>query len=166
MRRPRTGGSTWRRRCVTPSARRADRRCPVERWAEVFRRPPPERAPDVDEDLYGGFVGNDDRRALDRLRGMGADELAETRTAFDDARLEELVFRYRARNFAQTLSDGERARGRRIAASGCTRATAAGSRSRRTSTASTRWRSRPTSAGGRSSSALVDYAGQIAPPRD
>jgi exodeoxyribonuclease-1 len=26
-------------------------------------------APDVDEDLYGGFVGNDDRRTLQRLRG-------------------------------------------------------------------------------------------------
>ena len=83
---------------------------PLERWAEVFKRPPPERAPDVDEDLYGGFVGNDDRRKLDRLRRMGAGKLAEARTAFDDARLEELVFRYRARNFPQTLSDDEQAR--------------------------------------------------------
>ncbi len=83
---------------------------PRERWAEVFARPKPEHAPDVDEDLYGGFLGNDDRRALDRLRGMAADKLAATRTGFGDARLEELVFRYRARNFAQTLSEGERAR--------------------------------------------------------
>ena len=29
-----------------------------------------ERATDVDEDLYGGFVGNDDRRTLQRLRAL------------------------------------------------------------------------------------------------
>jgi exodeoxyribonuclease I len=83
---------------------------PRERWVQVFARPVPEHAPDVDEDLYSGFVGNSDRRALERLRRMGGDELASARTGFDDARLAELVFRYRARNFAQTLSEAERAR--------------------------------------------------------
>ena len=78
-------------------------------WSEVFARPAPERAADVDEDLYGGFVGNTDRRTLDRLRGLGPDKLAQA-VAFDDARLEELLFRYRARNYAQTLSDDELAR--------------------------------------------------------
>ena len=81
-----------------------------ERWAEVFARPKPDHAPDVDEDLYGGFIGNNDRRALNRLRGMSADKLASARTGFDDARLEELVFRYRTRNFPQTLSEAEQAR--------------------------------------------------------
>jgi len=83
---------------------------PRECWAEVFARPKPEHAPDVDEDLYGGFVGNSDRLALERLRRMSADSLAAARTGFDDARLDELVFRYRARNFAQTLSAAEQAR--------------------------------------------------------
>jgi len=78
-------------------------------WSEVFVRPAPERAADVDEDLYGGFVGNTDRRTLDRLRGLGPDKLAKA-VAFDDARLEELLFRYRARNYAQTLNDDELAR--------------------------------------------------------
>jgi exodeoxyribonuclease-1 len=78
-------------------------------WSEVFGRPAPEHAADVDEDLYGGFVGNTDRRTLDRLRGLGPDKLAKA-VAFDDARLEELLFRYRARNYAQTLSDDELAR--------------------------------------------------------
>ncbi len=81
-----------------------------ERWAEVFARPKPANAPDVDEDLYGGFVGNNDRRTLNRLLGMSADKLASARNGFDDARLEELVFRYRARNFPQTLSEAEQAR--------------------------------------------------------
>jgi exodeoxyribonuclease-1 len=83
---------------------------PRERWAEVFTREKPERAPDVDEDLYSGFVGNSDRRTLERLRSMSADKLAAARLGFDDARLEELVFRYRARNFPQTLSEAEQAR--------------------------------------------------------
>jgi exodeoxyribonuclease I len=82
---------------------------PKSLWSAVFARPAPERAADVDEDLYGGFVGNTDRRTLDRLRGLAPDKLAKA-VAFDDARLEELLFRYRARNFAQTLSDDELAR--------------------------------------------------------
>ena len=76
-------------------------------WPEVFERPAPETAPDVDEDLYGGFVGNDDRRLLQRLRTLDPQALAEQRPAFSDARLGELLFRYRARNFPDTLSDAE-----------------------------------------------------------
>jgi len=78
-------------------------------WPEVFARPK-EASLDVDEDLYGGFVGNDDRRRLERLRGLPPTELARSRSGFDDPRLEELVFRYRARNFLETLSpeDAER----------------------------------------------------------
>ena len=79
-------------------------------WAEVFARPTPERAADVDEDLYGGFVGNGDRRTLEKLRGLGPAELAKQRVHFDDARLEELLFRYRARNFPASLSGAESAR--------------------------------------------------------
>ena len=78
-------------------------------WPAVFQRPE-EAAPDVDEDLYGGFVGNADRRRLTTLRGLSADKLATTRNAFDDPRLEELVFRYRARNFPATLPADDRQR--------------------------------------------------------
>lgn len=79
-------------------------------WPEVFDRPKPAQAPDVDEDLYGGFVGREDRRALDRLLGLDPAELAGRRTGFDDPRLEELLFRWRARNFPHTLLDDERER--------------------------------------------------------
>ena len=78
-------------------------------WPEVFQRPK-EAAPDVDEDLYGGFIGNADRRRLNQLRGLSAAELAHSRTGFDDDRLEELLFRYRARNFAETLTPEEAGR--------------------------------------------------------
>jgi exodeoxyribonuclease-1 len=77
-------------------------------WPEVFKRPAPERAIDVDEDLYGGFVGNEDRRTLQRLRGLSPQALAEKRPAFADLRLDELLFRYRARNFPETLNEAER----------------------------------------------------------
>ncbi|MCS4509198.1 exodeoxyribonuclease I [Xylophilus ampelinus] len=79
-------------------------------WAEVYRRPREEGPRDVDEDLYGGFVGNADRRRLTRLRALAPEALAAARTGFDDPRLEELLFRYRARNFVETLSEAEQQR--------------------------------------------------------
>ena len=75
-------------------------------WSDVFDRPAGPR-PDVDEDLYGGFVSNSDRRRLNDLRAMTPDLLAGAHPAFDDERLPELLFRYRARNFPQTLTDAE-----------------------------------------------------------
>jgi exodeoxyribonuclease-1 len=85
-------------------------------WPEVFQRPK-EAAPDVDEDLYGGFIGNADRRRLNQLRALSPAELAHSRTGFDDDRLEEILFRYRARNFPETLSpeDAERWEAHRVA---------------------------------------------------
>ena len=60
--------------------------------------------------MYGGFLSNEDRRRLQRLRTLRPEELAQARTGFDDARLAELLFRYRARNFPQTLAPEEQAR--------------------------------------------------------
>jgi exodeoxyribonuclease-1 len=77
-------------------------------WETVFRHEP-EASVDVDEDLYGGFIGNGDRRRLDDLRALTPEKLAEAHPAFDDVRLEELLFRYRARNFPHTLSEAESA---------------------------------------------------------
>ena len=76
-------------------------------WPAVFERPKAAQAVDVDEDLYGGFVGNDDRRTLTRLRGLSPEALATQRASFADPRLAELLLRYRARNFPATLSVAE-----------------------------------------------------------
>ena len=62
---------------------------------------------DVDEDLYNGFIGNADRRLLNELRALPAEQLARASAHFQDSRLEELLFRYRARNFPATLSAEE-----------------------------------------------------------
>ncbi len=77
-------------------------------WAEVFKKPAAGGVVDVDEDLYGGFVGNGDRRKLESLRHEKPQALAGMRPSFEDERLGELFFRYRARNFPDTLSEDER----------------------------------------------------------
>ena len=79
-------------------------------WANVFTRPTPEPARDVDQDLYSGFIGTADRRTLSRLRSLTPDALAKQRVGFEDPRLEELLFRYRARNFFDSLTHAERVR--------------------------------------------------------
>jgi exodeoxyribonuclease-1 len=79
-------------------------------WPEVYARLATDGPVDVDEDLYGGFVGDADRATLARLRTLAPEALASERLAFRDGRLEELLFRYRARNFAHTLSAEERQR--------------------------------------------------------
>ena len=75
-------------------------------WEDVFSRSTLIDV-DVDEDLYGGFIGSNDRRVLNDLRNMNAEQLKNARPAFQDGRLEELLFRYRARNFPQSLSEDE-----------------------------------------------------------
>jgi exodeoxyribonuclease-1 len=79
-------------------------------WPDVFARPAGDQPVDVDEDLYGGFLGPQDRTRLDRLRKASPDDPAWQTASFDDPRLEEVVFRYRARNFPDSLGPTERER--------------------------------------------------------
>jgi exodeoxyribonuclease-1 len=79
-------------------------------WPEVYRREAAAAPVDVDEDLYGGFLDDADRSRLERLRALAPAELARQRPVFKDSRLEELLFRYRARNFPDTLDADERGR--------------------------------------------------------
>lgn len=64
---------------------------------------------DPEQDLYGGFVSDDDRRLCDRVRAADGAELAANPPPFEDARLQELLFRYRARHYPEALKDEERA---------------------------------------------------------
>lgn len=75
-------------------------------WAQVYARPEMEPA-DVDEDLYGGFIGVGDRRILNDLRQMDTSQLQKAKPHFQDERLSELFFRYKARNFPLSLSVDE-----------------------------------------------------------
>ncbi|CAM3691567.1 exodeoxyribonuclease I [Parendozoicomonas haliclonae] len=69
-----------------------------------------ERAFDSDPDcqLYGGFFSNDDKRLIDTVRTTRVDQLASLSLPFRDGRLEEMLFRYRARNWPESLTDEER----------------------------------------------------------
>ena len=70
-----------------------------------------ERSPsDADASLYDGFIGDGDKRLFAQVRTTAPPALGSTAFAFRDARLPELLFRYRARNWPQTLSIEERER--------------------------------------------------------
>ena len=62
---------------------------------------------DPEQQLYDGFFGERDRRLCEQVRRVEPQELARAAWPFDDPRLTELLFRYRARNFADTLSSAE-----------------------------------------------------------
>ncbi len=62
---------------------------------------------DVDLALYDGFLNDADRPLLAKVRDASEQELAQTRFDFHDKRLPELLFRYRARNWPETLSAEE-----------------------------------------------------------
>jgi len=64
---------------------------------------------DPEWDLYGGFFSDSDKRLMDRIRTASPRELASQSFPFEDARLPELLFRYRARNFPESLSVDEKA---------------------------------------------------------
>lgn len=67
---------------------------------------------DPEQQLYDGFIGDRDRRLCEQVRLAEPEQLAGAHWMFDDERLPELLFRYRARNFAETLSDEEHLRWR------------------------------------------------------
>ncbi|MFN3767983.1 MAG: exodeoxyribonuclease I [Ectopseudomonas guguanensis] len=65
---------------------------------------------DPEQQLYDGFIGDRDRRLCEQVRSAQPQALAKDQWPFDDARLPELLFRYRARNFPDSLSTAERQR--------------------------------------------------------
>ncbi|PLW67458.1 exodeoxyribonuclease I [Pseudohalioglobus lutimaris] len=65
---------------------------------------------DPDRMLYsGGFFSDRDKRLMDQVRDSAPQDLASTSFPFEDDRLPEMLFRYRARNYPQSLSTEEQA---------------------------------------------------------
>ena len=85
-------------------------------WEQVYYREF-DNDLDVDQDLYNGFIGNNDRRLLQSLIACSGEKLARATPQFQDARLDELLFRYRARNFPATLTELEADRWAQLRAS-------------------------------------------------
>lgn len=60
--------------------------------------------------LYdGGFVSDRDKLRAEALRNMSASEIAQYKPQFDDQRLQAMAIRYKARNFASSLTPEEQA---------------------------------------------------------
>ena len=84
----------------------------AEKVRQVFAREKPrDTAPgttqDADLALYDGLMSDDDRPLLRSVRQTPPDQLGSRPFAFRDGRCTELLFRYRARNWPQTLSPEE-----------------------------------------------------------
>lgn len=63
---------------------------------------------DPDFALYsGGFISDSDRQILNNIVDSHPNNLDTQHWQFTDSRLEKLVFRFRARNYPQTLSDAD-----------------------------------------------------------
>ncbi|AZD94479.1 MULTISPECIES: exodeoxyribonuclease I [Pseudomonas] len=65
---------------------------------------------DPEQQLYDGFIGDRDRRLCEQVRNAEPVHLGQEQWPFDDERLPELLFRYRARNFPDTLNGEEQER--------------------------------------------------------
>jgi len=64
---------------------------------------------DADGDLYGGFVGDADRRLFPRIRTAKPEALARFGPMLQDQRLKALLFRYQARNWPASLDSEQQA---------------------------------------------------------
>ncbi len=82
----------------------------AEKVRRVFASEKHHGPADADAALYDGFVPDADKRLFPRVRSTEPMLLSSLATAFADARYPELLFRYRARNWPDTLDAGERNR--------------------------------------------------------
>lgn len=86
----------------------------AEKLRSVFTAPQREalsikNGGDPEQMLYsGGFFSDADRATMAQVRKASAKQLASQPFVFEDERLLEMLFRYRARNFPETLSADER----------------------------------------------------------
>ncbi|MDY6981110.1 MAG: exodeoxyribonuclease I [Pseudomonadota bacterium] len=81
-----------------------------QKLAKMFE--PREFPPVSDPDLMiyaGGFFDDKDKALMQRIHDTSPEELGEQTWSFGDKRLPEMLFRYRARNYPETLNTDEQA---------------------------------------------------------
>ena len=82
-----------------------------QKLAAVFSREYVDTVNDPDLMIYsGGFFSNKDKATQQKIRQLSPKQLAGFKAQFDDARLHEMLFRYRARNYPETLNTEENQR--------------------------------------------------------
>lgn len=80
----------------------------VQKLATVFTRDYADSVSDPDLMIYsGGFFSHKDKNAMQKIRQTPPQKLAKISANFDDARLPEMLLRYRARNYPDTLNADE-----------------------------------------------------------
>jgi exodeoxyribonuclease-1 len=81
----------------------------AEKLAAVFSgQTYEEQDSDPDLEIYsGGFFPDMDKQKMTRIRVMPVEQLSKAAFDFTDTRLPEMLFRYRARNYPETLSPDE-----------------------------------------------------------
>ncbi|MEJ2534496.1 MAG: exodeoxyribonuclease I, partial [Gammaproteobacteria bacterium] len=78
---------------------------------DVYAGAPPQPDGDPDGMLYsGGFFSDRDKRLMNVIRATPPEHLGTRDWGFEDPRLPEMLFRYRARNWPETLNEEEFAR--------------------------------------------------------
>ena len=83
----------------------------AEKLRAVFAGREFEESGDPDHNLYGGgFFSDDDRRRMEEIHTLKPADLVGRDWPFDDARLPEMLFRYRARSWPESLSEEEQGR--------------------------------------------------------
>ena len=82
----------------------------AEKVRRVYASERPLPPSDADGALYDGFLAEGDRRLLPQIRTTQPEQLAPLQNQLRDPRLVELLFRYRARNWPQTLDTSEQQR--------------------------------------------------------
>ncbi|MDH5446235.1 MAG: exodeoxyribonuclease I [Gammaproteobacteria bacterium] len=81
-----------------------------QKIAKIFE--PQEYEPVTDPDLMiyaGGFFHDKDKATMSRIHDTNPEELAAQTFSFQDKRLPEMLFRFRARNYPETLNEQEQA---------------------------------------------------------
>jgi exodeoxyribonuclease I len=79
----------------------------VEKIRRLYAGRPQQPAVDPDGALYDGFLPDADRKRFPDVRSASPQMLRERDFAFQDMRLHELLFRYRARNWPESLGADE-----------------------------------------------------------
>lgn len=83
----------------------------------LYAAEPAPRKVDAEAALYQGFIADADRARLAKAHAMSPEKLAQLQTDVQDARLRELLFRYRARYIPSSLSAKEAIRWQDLRAS-------------------------------------------------
>jgi exodeoxyribonuclease-1 len=82
-----------------------------QKTRQVFNQQDYPPLSDPDAQLYsGGFFSNDDYQRMQRIQQSTPGQLSSLQQSYDDTRIPEMLFRYRARNFPATLGGEERQR--------------------------------------------------------